>query len=103
MQKQNFNKQKMDTASIIFMVLLFITMLIVIFIQLSIIISYIMTTMKGRCVFINSDNNCECRTTTKKSCDSVKGIYNGNLTCEDGFASVCDALEDIKPTSAPTF
>lgn len=93
MKQQNSSK-KMDTASIIFTILLFITMIIVIVIELAIILSYAMTSRKGRCVFLNSDKDCECKFTNKKSCDDVNGIYNGNLSCEDGFDLVCRALED---------
>lgn len=87
------NSSKMDTASIIFTVLLFITIFIVLLIQLAIIISYGMTSQKGRCVFKNSNGDCECKFTTKKSCDDVHGVFNGNLTCQDGFSLVCQALD----------
>lgn len=94
MKQQNSSKNSMDTASIIFTILLFITMIIVIVIELAIILSYVMTSRKGRCVFINSDNDCECKFTNKKSCDDVNGVFNGNLSCDDGFDLVCKALED---------
>uniref|UniRef100_A0A6C0IC73 Uncharacterized protein n=1 Tax=viral metagenome TaxID=1070528 RepID=A0A6C0IC73_9ZZZZ len=97
-QKQNQSK---TAGAIIFGVLLLIVMIIVILIQLTIVITYFMTQNRGRCVYKDENGSCICKWTNKKSCDSVEGMYNTNLSCEDGFAALCGAIPPY-PTSTPT-
>lgn len=94
-------QQKVETSSVVFSILLLITMLIVIFVQLAILLSYAMTSQKGRCVFIDSNGQCACKMTNHNSCKEVNGIYNGNLTCNDGYGLVCTALQDTTTTIPP--
>ena len=97
---QSRQNQSKSAASLVFGILLLIVMIIVILIQLTIIITYFMTMNRGRCVYKDENGSCICKFTNKKSCDSVHGIYNTNLTCQDGFGNVCGALSI--PTATPS-
>jgi hypothetical protein len=98
MVEQNQSK---SVASLVFGILLLVVMMIVILIQLTIIITFFMTQNKGRCVYKDENGSCICKFTNKKSCDSVNGIYNTNLSCEDGFDLLCAALPPLTPTESP--
>lgn len=99
MQQQNQSK---SAASLVFGILLLVVMMIVILIQLTIIITFFMTQNRGRCVYKDENGSCICKYTNKKSCDSVQGVYNASLSCQDGFGHVCAALTSPpSPTSSP--
>jgi hypothetical protein len=86
-------QKRSSTGTIIFSVLLLIVMIIVIIIQLTIVTTFFMTNHRGRCVYITDDNNeCVCRWTNSKTCESVNGKFNSNLSCDDGFGAVCHSL-----------
>jgi hypothetical protein len=91
--------QSKTAASLVFGVLLLIVMIIVILIQLTIITTYFMTSHRGRCVYKDENGSCICQWTNKKSCDSVHGMYNTNLTCNDGFDALCGAIPSPSPSS----
>ena len=91
-------QQSKSAASLVFGILLLVVMMIVIIIQLTIIITYFMTQNKGRCVYKDENGSCVCKFTNKKSCDSVHGVYQTNLSCQDGFGLLCDALQNLSPT-----
>lgn len=94
-QQQNHSK---SAASLVFGILLLVVMMIVIVIQVMIIVTFFMTRNRGRCVYRDENGSCLCKFTNKKSCDSISGVYNTNLSCGDGFVLVCDGLG---PTEAP--
>jgi hypothetical protein len=82
-----------SVGSIIFSIFLLIIMIIVLVIQITIIVTFILSSNRGRCVYKDEKGNCYCKYTNRKSCESIKGQYNSNLSCSDGFEAVCDALD----------
>lgn len=96
-------QQSKSAASLVFGILLLVVMMIVILIQLTIVITYFMTQNKGRCVYKDENGSCVCKFTNKKSCDSVNGVYQTNLSCQDGFGLLCEALQPLPlPTGSPS-
>jgi hypothetical protein len=96
-------QQSKSAASLVFGILLLVVMMIVLLIQLTIVITYFMTQNKGRCVYKDENGSCVCKFTNKKSCDSVNGVFQTNLSCQDGFGLLCEALQPLPlPSPLPT-
>jgi hypothetical protein len=91
---QNNIKQKQSTGlSIFFSFLLLIIILIIIAIQMTILYYYGQTSNNGRCVYRTENGDCECKYTNMSSCNSLNGLFQPNLKCEDGITVACTAIK----------
>lgn len=89
--KNNQEKQSKG-LSIFFSIILLIIILIIIAVQITVLYYYGSTANKGRCVYGTDSSGCECTYTNIGSCNSMGGVFQPNLRCEDGIGAICDNI-----------
>jgi len=103
-QQQRTQTKGDSMLSIFFSILLIIIIFVIIGIQIAILVYYAQQNGKGRCIYLNSSEDgetndttdCNCKTTNEKSCKSLHGIFQTNLTCQDGYLYPCQFLNKTK-------